>query len=232
MNEKVNCLICGAKLKYSTTLQAVKCMVCQKYFDSMVSCEKGHYVCDNCHSKDALGLIKTTCLTTETTEAFGLASHIMNFPAVKMHGPEHHFLVPAVLLTCYHNYHQSQTLLNQDLDKAAQRSKNILGGFCGFYGACGAAIGTGIFLSIISNTTPLSEDNWGKCNQLTAKSLSDIAACGGPRCCKRDTFLALEQAIEYLANHFDTRLPKRDRKYCSFHHLNKDCIQTKCPFYS
>ena len=30
-----------------------------------------------------------------------------------------------------------------------------------FYGNCGAAVGTGIFISIITEATPLTKENWG-----------------------------------------------------------------------
>ncbi len=39
-----------------------------------------------------------------------LAIRLMRLPAVKMHGPEHHFLVPAVLLAAYLERHRLQPL--------------------------------------------------------------------------------------------------------------------------
>jgi hypothetical protein len=32
-----------------------------------------------------------------------MALNLMKNPQIKMHGPEHHFLVPAVLLAAYYN---------------------------------------------------------------------------------------------------------------------------------
>ncbi|VUT25840.1 MAG: hypothetical protein MOIL_01256 [Candidatus Methanolliviera sp. GoM_oil] len=56
-----------------------------------------------------------------------------------------------------------------------------LGGFCGYHGDCGAAVGTGIFISLITDATPLSKHEWKLSNLMTAKSLLSIANHGGPR---------------------------------------------------
>ena len=39
------------------------------------------------------------------------------------------------------------------------RATDIKGGFCGFYGNCGAAVGTGIYVSIITGATPLTRES-------------------------------------------------------------------------
>jgi len=108
-----------------------------------------------------------------------------------MHGPEHHFLVPAVLIAAYYNLNVEYQTKIQNLKIARQRSEKIPGGFCGSHGTCGACIGAGIFFSIITQTTPLSGKTWQQSNLLTGTCLVEIAMKGGPRCCKRDTLLLL-----------------------------------------
>ena len=111
-----------------------------------------------------------------------------------------------------------------------KRAKNVLGGFCGFYGACGAAVGTGIFMSIALGATPLSSEKWGKCNLMTAKSLEAISSFGGPRCCKRDSFLAIEEAIKFLDENSIVKLDTHEYK-CKFSCKNSECLREKCKFY-
>jgi hypothetical protein len=106
-----------------------------------------------------------------------------------------------------------------------------LGGFCGFYGACGAGVGTGIFLSLILKTTPLSGLEWQLCNQITSDSLRVIAESGGPRCCKRDSFLALQTAVVFLKEKLDIILPMREVIQCEFSDKNKECLKTACTYY-
>jgi len=69
-------------------------------------------------------------------------------------------------------------------------------------------------------------------NLVTAQSLKSIAQHGGPRCCKRNTFLALFTALDFLKNHFQIHISHQKEKKCYFSLLNKECIQQACPYYS
>ena len=96
----------------------------------------------------------------------------------------------------------------------------FLSGFCGFYGNCGAAVGTGIFASLVTNATPLSIADWKLANLVTAKSLYVIAQHGGPRCCKRTTFLALLEAANFVKEHFGVTFKLKKEIKCEFYPLN------------
>jgi len=52
-------------------------------------------------------LIEQYCLHTGQTDPLEIAVTLMKNPALKMHGPEHHLLVPAVLLAAFYNQHGS-----------------------------------------------------------------------------------------------------------------------------
>src|ERR1043165_1587455 len=181
MNEsfKSNCLLCGASLKYLTEAQTLTCALCGKEFLSEATCEQGHYICNSCHTSSANDLIEQVCIKSSSLRPVELAVSLMNSPAISMHGPEHHFLVPAVLLTSYYNAEGNAKTKERKIKVARQRAENVLGGFCGFYGACGAGIGTGIFISLITDSTPVSIESWGLANQMTAESLRCIGALGG-----------------------------------------------------
>ena len=114
---------------------------------------------------------------------------------------------------------------------AKKRASQILGGFCGFYGDCGAAVGTGIFMSLVTNATPLSIAEWKLANLITAKSLFTIANHGGPRCCKRNTYLAIMEAVDFLKENLGVNLEVKKGLECEFHDLNNECLRQKCPFY-
>ena len=77
--------------------------------------------------------------------------------------------------------------LEEALHEMMRRGGEVPGGACGFWGACGAGISTGMFMSIITGSTPLQTDAWGLSNQMTAAALAKIGEVGGPRCCKRDS---------------------------------------------
>jgi hypothetical protein len=149
-----------------------------------------------------------------------------------MHGPEHHFLVPAVLLTSYYNIRKEYRETGLMIQEARKRALNVLGGFCGSHGNCGAAVGTGIFISLITNTTPLSTEGWRLSNLITSKSLNTIAHRGGPRCCKRNTFLAILEAVKFLKDHFGIEMKRQQDIRCEFNGLNKECLREHCIFYT
>ena len=71
----------------------------------------------------------------------------MSMSFCHMHGPEHHIMVGAALLTAYKNA-GGNIDLNKALLEMYSRGKDVPGGVCGFWGACGAAISTGMYMSI------------------------------------------------------------------------------------
>jgi hypothetical protein len=223
-------MVCGKDLEYFVENTELTCSVCLKKYLSNTKCKDGHYVCDNCHDTDAMEYIESYCQNTLETDPAKIIVEIMSNSKIKMHGPEHHFLVPAVLLASYYNIQDEHEKITEKLLIAKERSKNILGGFCGFYGNCGAGVGAGIFMSIINNTTPLSNNDWKLCNLITAKSLESIANSGGPRCCKRNSFTALETVIEFLKNNLNVKLSKSDIK-CGFYKTNKECKKIQCKYF-
>jgi hypothetical protein len=231
MKYNSGCMICGQDLVYLAQMQAQTCVYCGQTVESNARCKQGHFVCDACHHADANDLIEQVCVNASSTQPVELALMLMSHPALAMHGPEHHFLVPAVLLAAYCNQTQEgekATLIRQ----ARKRAEGVRGGSCGFCGNCGAAVGTGIFISLVTGATPLSKSAWQLSNRMTAQSLLAIAEFGGPRCCKRDTYLALQSAQGFLRDHLDVSLALKSPIYCDFHTLNKECLLTDCPFYS
>ena len=57
------------------------------------------------------------------------------------------------------------------IPQSLNRGKAVPGGVCGFWGACGAGISAGMFISIISGATPLKNEPWGLANKMTSKAL-------------------------------------------------------------
>ncbi len=231
MAHQSGCLICGADLRYTLTLDIATCAICGSDFESDARCSAGHFVCNVCHSGSANDWIANFCTHSTATDPVKLATTLMKSPTVKMHGPEHHFLVPAVMLTTYYNHTDAPAEKISQLRKARKRAENVLGGFCGFYGACGAGIGAGIFVSVLTGATPLSKRDWKLSHLITAESLGVIAEHGGPRCCKRDTFLALQTAVDFAADNFQVDLSIADPIECEFSDRNKECLECACPFY-
>ena len=126
---------------------------------------------------------------------------------------------------------KTEDVLRTELAAAEERAKNVLGGFCGFYGTCGAAVGVGIFFSVFTNSSPVSKDNWAACNRATADALHRISEIEGPRCCKRVSFQALYSAAESMKEKLQIEVEVDDNVTCHYSHRNLDCKRTECPFF-
>lgn len=225
------CLICGNDLVYLEQVETQTCFFCGEQVGSNARCTQGHFVCDACHSADAEEIIERFCLETGQTDPLEMAITLMHHPSVAMHGPEHHFLVPAVLLSAYYNLQENGEKASK-MKQARKRAANVPGGSCGQCGNCGAGVGTGIFISLITGATPLSARAWQLSNRMTAESLLMIADHGGPRCCKRDTFLALQSADRFLRKHFEVSFSLQEPIRCAFYPSNRECLREGCPFYA
>ncbi len=222
------CLICGAKLLYQQKAEERICALCGKAGPSEAVCANHHFVCDACHREPAFAVIRRLCLDHSNGDPLDLAQRIMDHPAIHIHGPEHHFLVPAVLLATAPSL---PLPLESALDIAAKRAKNVLGGFCGFYGACGAAVGSGIFASILLEATPYADTAWGKAQALTGRILLKLAEKGGPRCCKRSTFTALRESMAFAGTDCGVHYPLSAATVCHYHHSNRECKGKRCDFF-
>ena len=106
-----------------------------------------------------------------------------------------------------------------------------MGGFCGFYGACGSCVGCGIFMSVILKATPLSNDEWALSNLITSKCLENISKIGGPRCCKRVSNISIETAIDFVEKYLQVKLEKDESFICEFKKYNKECIKDRCKYF-
>lgn len=232
MKHDSGCIVCGKNLIYMEGDIDLSCEICQKTFKSNVSCEQNHYVCDLCHSKDGLAIIEDYCGSTDQTNPLEIANDLMKDSRINLHGPEHHFIVPASLLTSYYNLVNPKEK-SRKLLVAKERASYIKGGLCGFYGSCGAAMGAGIFASIIFDASPLSQDSWGYANSQTGHILSVIGGVGGPRCCKRNTYISIVEASRFLNDEKNIRLFDYEnyRPVCNYKDKNKECIKVNCPFF-
>lgn len=224
-----NCMVCGKPLVYSTVEQAVHCYVCGLSNATNTLCEDAHFVCDACHAEK--GILAITLCTKEnpSKNPIEIATGIMKNPDINMHGPEHHYLVPASLLAAYKNA-GGEICLDTALQTARQRSQKVPGGICGLWGSCGAGIGTGIFISVITGATPLSGKEWSLANLMTSKSLATISENGGPRCCKRNTYLAISQSAAFVRKHFGVAMELPERIVCESSHRNNQCRGNNCLF--
>lgn len=228
MAHQTGCLICGDELVYGEANNHV-CSLCGKSFSSSVVCKQGHYICDDCHRIDALEYLYTYVIKTDETNPIVMLEAVMAHPSFNMHGPEHHYLIPAIFLTaiCNAGYLVPDNYWTLLIIRCAQ----LPGGTCGYWGACSSALGAGITTSILTSCTPLSNSPaYSQVHEASRDAIDRIATIGGPRCCKRNTFLAAEALSNFLETTMNIQLPTSTYQ-CSHMKRNKECLTLKCPFF-
>jgi len=86
-----------------------------------------------------------------------------------------------------------------------------------------------MFVSIISKSTPLTNEPYALSHRMTAKALTRIAEAGGPRCCKRNSWLALECAVEFVREELGVSMEMTET-VCKYIPENAQCIGKRCPY--
>ena len=222
------CLVCGAPLEYLSHSEPMECVFCHKTVQSTARCIHGHFVCDACHTQ-GIDRIIALCLRETSKNPLEIFDKLIDLPACHMHGPEHHIIVGASLLTAYHNAGGALDL-PKSLDVMQERGRQVPGGICGFWGSCGAAVSSGIFVSIVTGATPLTEESWGLCNEMTSRTLASVAKIGGPRCCKRNGRIAILQGVAFAKEKLGVDM-ESSPVICRHTAENNQCLGHKCPFY-
>ena len=110
------CLICKAPLEYLLQDEEMECAVCHRREASKTRCVNGHYVCNDCHTQ-GMDSILGLCLAETSADPIAILRQMMDLPFCHMHGPEHHVMVGAALLTAYKNAGGAL-----DLEPACRRS--------------------------------------------------------------------------------------------------------------
>ena len=223
------CLICGKPLEYFSVAREQTCSICGQTYLSNCRCEVGHFVCDTCHESSSIAEFVPWLLSSAEKDPLKLLEEIMSLPQIHMHGPEHHVIVPCVLLTAYYN-NGGELNLTVALKEAVRRAKQVPGGICGYWGVCGAAAGAGIYFSILLGSNPVHKEAWPIPQYLVSECLHTIADVGGPRCCKRTSRLAIRCASDFTRDWLGIDFPAENIS-CSYMGRNKECLGQDCPFF-
>ncbi|MFX0197063.1 MAG: DUF5714 domain-containing protein [Candidatus Hodarchaeota archaeon] len=225
-DEVFYCTVCG-KILHPIS-QELECIYCKEFSMTDYACEDSHFVCKNCRLASPNELILKACERSESKNPYELANLLMRHPAVPMHSPVHHYLVPAVLLTAIKNV--DYNLTPNAIKRAIKRGKRFPYGTCGSLGVCGAGAGVGVAVSILTRATYMSDVERSQTLEASGESLISISKLEGPRCCKASVYASLETAIKILEKNFGITLPISFTG-CPFSSLNEMCTKDECKYY-
>ena len=223
------CMVCGEKLLYGERDQTFTCHYCGQTRQSRVSCRQQHFVCDQCHAAEALTVIEQICRESRETDMIALFGRIRRHPAIPKHGPEHHALIPAIIVTTYGNL--GGALPPAALQTALERGSKLPGGTCGYWGLCGAAAGAGIGFATILEAAPskaLARQAAQRATQAVLAAISDYAAA---RCCYRESWTALTTAARCSPTLLPRPLLATAPLRCDQQAYNRFCHGKQCPLF-
>lgn len=225
--EAVECGICGAEVTPLGQDTLAACLFCGEQFATRTLCSNGHYVCDACHEAH-YDSIMIYCLQQESKNPIEILEGMMDQSYCPMHGPVHHVLVGAALMTAYHNAGGEADLMLV-LPEMIRRGRQVPGGACGSWGSCGAVLSSGMFLSIVTGNSPLAVEEWNLCSQMVGDGIQKVGSIGGPRCCKRDSYTAVINAVEFTKTHLGVAM-ELPEVVCTRSQNNRQCIGSRCPY--
>ncbi len=174
-------------------------------------------------------------MTSDSVTPGKLLEDVMADEHCVVFGPIHHFIVGAVLLTCWRNAEGSpdrDSLLLADLEELVSRSGSVPGAACARWGVCGAAASAGMAYAILRGNAPLRDKGWREGQLMVSELLAAIARSGSPRCCKRDTRVSIRNAIRHFNALGSPKLAEwEETPTCTSFSLNTVCMGEKCPYY-
>ena len=220
------CVLCGGELEPADC--AAVCAFCGRETPTQYLCAAGHHICEECQLADWPQVVERVCESTRERDPSAIVNLIMRHPMSVMHSPQHHILVTPAMLAALRNG-GLRPLKPGRLASAIERTRGIPLGACGTRGECGAAVGVGALVSVLTGATYSKDRERSLALQATAEALLAIASAGGPRCCKQSVYLALETAALFLRREVDLGLPVEPR--CEFAERNEECKKERCRYY-
>jgi hypothetical protein len=228
IRHSTGCLVCGEPLVYLPTPVQAECQYCHRPLRTWARCAAGHYVCDQCHGGDYLRFVHSFVAQCELTDPVEILLRMKEAYPFPTHGPEHHTLVTAAFLAAYRN--AGGEIDGQRIEGAITEGVTLPGGTCGYWGACAAALGMGIAYSAILGATPLTRRERAAAQAIVARILSRLSELDAPRCCRRESLIALQTGAECSGQFLPRTVRSSARGACRQPWLNAECIGAACPY--
>lgn len=197
--------------------------------------------------------IKEICLQWQGRCPADLLERLMADERCVAFGPIHHCLVGASLLACAQRAPLSggeiaateascesparaqqalPTSLDAALDTLFERAHCVPGAACAQWGVCGAAASCGMAFAIMAENAPLKAAGWSEGQAMVSEILAAIAKAGAPRCCKRDSRIAVQVALPWFNEHFDAGLEQPSQvPVCASMPHNTVCMGPACVYH-
>lgn len=206
------CALCGEPRAPLASPKPVACELCAVVGPVTSRCQAGHDVCDTCQASTAADVIERACAASEEREPVALALRLLRHRALQRRGPEHGFLVTAVLVAAWSNAGGEAAKRRERVAEARRRAASD---------ARGGADGVGAFAGIAGDGALV--------DRMTARTRAIVGAAGAGRCCKRESILSVLAAAKLTREQLGVELPSHGVG-CETSGRSKDCEGSGCPF--
>jgi hypothetical protein len=222
-----NCSLCDQPILLQSDRSV--CSYCGLAENGDHTCIRGHYTCQACRSAVPSELVARVCRESAETDPFALARLVSSHPHFNHMGPQYHVVPGPVLATVLANMGRIADKKTA-LAEAIERSRAVPELSCAQRGMCGAAVGAGVAVSILTGATPLSARERSQTLEATARALTLISRQSGPRCCRQSMYATLDAAVDFLKNELGIDIPSAT-KQCPHATRTPECKQKACPYY-
>jgi len=224
------CLKCNGKINHHNETIIVKCVECGIREKAQIICADGHYYCNVCASSRVVDKIYELLDKLDGKNPVDNAEILLAKCGISGNSP--HPLTTAAFLIAYKNL--TQKITYEDIINGVTKATQIPGGWCGYYGNCGAAVGLGLSFAIINKSTPIHDKERSIANMVTSEGLVIVAEQGGPRCCIGSVRGVLEISEILAEKYLDIKFPERKQKTikCWQSQYNSECKKERCLYYN
>jgi hypothetical protein len=227
-------MVCGGKLDYLKEAADLICTYCGAGRRAHVKCPQGHFVCDDCHGKDARKVIEELVLATKSPDPLAIAELMMAHPGLPMLSCDHAYIAVGALLAALKNSPYGSKIGEDEVREVfARTAKQAHGGFCGLTGVCGIAPAIGAVFSLFLDARCGTDREQRVVMEAVTRVLGAITSLTGPSCCKAYVRVSLMVAVDLFAEKLGIVLPVKDAAAaCAYHARHPHgCREEKCPYY-
>ncbi len=228
-----NCMVCGAALEYLLGAQELACSYCGKSESAYIRCPRGHYLCDECHNRDALGIIEGIAFSTKSTDPFEIADLMMDYPGLPMLGCQHAYIAGGAFMAALKN-EGSRGITDEDIREVFRRTeRQAHGGYCGLSGVCGIAPAIGACFAVLTGSRCGKDEEQRITMEAVTRITRAISDLTGPSCCKAYVRSSLDSAVKYLQEGIGVALPAGRPMACTYSGRHPHgCREERCPYFA
>ena len=225
-------MVCGSSLEYLDEACELTCAACGKADSGHIRCPKGHYLCEECHTRDSRQVIEGIALDTQSKDPCEIAELMMSHPGLPMLGCDHAYIAAGALMAALRNEGSKKITAESIREVFLRTGKQAHGGYCGLTGVCGITPGIGACFAVLTGSRCGKDEEQQITMEAVTRVSRAIARLTGPSCCKAYVRAALETAADYLEERFGIRLPRSKGAGCAHSHRHPHgCREAKCPYF-